>query len=118
MTKIAYNACYGGFSLSRAAVIRGREISGDPKWAGCTLKGEMYDDGSGPATDDYGHLDYNHPRTDPVLVQVIEELGRKADGMCAKLAIAKVPNGKKYRIDEYDGIESVMKQDDYEWQTA
>jgi hypothetical protein len=119
MTKVAYNRCFGDFSLSRAAILRGREISGDPKWAGCMLKGEPFDDGSGVASDDFGHIDYKkHPRTDPILVQVIEELGRKADGMCAKLAVAKVPKGKKYRIDEYDGAELVMTPDDYEWQTA
>ena len=117
MTKVAYNRCFGGFSLSRVAVLRGREISGDPKWAGCMLKDEPYDDGSGVASDDFGHLDYNHSRTDPVLVQVIEELGRKADGMCAELAVAKIAPGTKYRIDEYDGRESVMTSSSYDWVT-
>ena len=116
--KVAYNACYGGFSLSREGVLLGRELSGDPKWGGCMLKGELYDDGSGLATNDYGHLDYDFPRTDPVLIEVIEKLGKKANGTYASLAIAKVPKGEKYRIDEYDGVESVMRPDDYEWQVA
>lgn len=117
MPKIAYNRCFGGFSLSRDAVIRAREISGDPKWGGCALKGEKYDDGS-IADMDSGHLDYEFPRHDPVLVKVIEELGDKANGMCAELAIADVPNGARYRIDEYDGRERVMAPDDYDWKTA
>ena len=32
MNKVVYNACYGGFSLSREAVILARELSGDPEW--------------------------------------------------------------------------------------
>lgn len=33
MPKIAYNADYGGFSLSREAVELARKLSGNPKWA-------------------------------------------------------------------------------------
>ena len=117
MVKVAYNKCFGGFSLSREAIFRGREISGNPKWAGCILKGERYDDGS-VASDDYGHIDFDFPRTDLVLIKIIEELGGRANGMYAKLAIAEIAAGTKYRIDEYDGSESVMTIDDYEWQTA
>ena len=124
MTKVVYNACRGGFSLSVEAVKRAREISGDTKWGGATLPGEMYEDGSGPAKDysSFGgssvHLRYDFPRTDPVLVQVIEEMGAAADGSCASLAIKEIAEGQRYRIDEYDGFERVMTVDDYEWQTA
>jgi hypothetical protein len=52
-------------------------------------------------------------RHDPILVQVVEELGDKANGMCAKLAIAEVFG--PYRIDEYDGFESVETPDSYDW---
>ena len=54
-------------------------------------------------------------RHDPVLVQVVEELGDKANGMCAKLAIAQVSG--PYRIDEYDGFESVETPGSYDWIT-
>lgn len=57
-------------------------------------------------------------RTDPALVQTVEELGDKANGRHAKLKIAEVPSGTLYRIDEYDGNESVMTQDDYDWKIA
>jgi hypothetical protein len=121
MTKIAYNACFGGFSLSDKAVLLARKLSDDPKWGGCTLPGEMFSDGSGPCEShmkDSNHLDYKHPRTDAILIQVIEQLGKEANGSCANLAIAEVPEGGKYRIDEYDGSESVETPDSYEWQTA
>jgi hypothetical protein len=60
----------------------------------------------------------NIERTDPALVQVVEELGNKANGKCAKLCIYEVPAGTLYRIDEYDGNESVMTQDTYDWKMA
>jgi hypothetical protein len=57
-------------------------------------------------------------RTDPVLVQVVEELGDKANGDYAELRIAELSAGTLYRIDEYDGLEQVCTQDDYAWSVA
>lgn len=116
MTKIAYNGCFGGFSLSRTAVLLGRKLSGNPNWGGVTVKGDIYEDGQ-ICERDYGQLN-DIPRTDPTLITVIEKLGRKADGDCANLQIEDIPAGVKYRIDEYDGNERVMTQDSYDWETA
>jgi hypothetical protein len=49
-------------------------------------------------------------RTDPKLIQVVEELGAKADGSCAKLKIINIPDGVDWEIDEYDGQESVSEK--------
>ncbi|MGD9670241.1 MAG: hypothetical protein AB7U75_14585 [Hyphomicrobiaceae bacterium] len=57
-------------------------------------------------------------RHDPLLVQVVEELGDDASGTYARLRIEDVPSGMQYRIDEYDGSERVMTREDYEWKTA
>jgi hypothetical protein len=38
--------------------------------------------------------------------------------MSAALRIAELPAGTLYRIDEYDGSETVMTQDDYNWSVA
>jgi hypothetical protein len=57
-------------------------------------------------------------RCDPVLVQVVEELGDAANGRCAKLRVHEVPSGSHYRIDEYDGSESIETPDSYEWSVA
>ena len=97
MTKIVYNNCFGGFSLSEKAIARYKEI-----------KGSVPDD----------FYDRDIDRADPALVQVVEELGSEADGGCASLAIEDVPAGTKYRIDEYDGNESVQTIDSYDWKTA
>ena len=122
-TKIAYNTCYGGFSLSAKAVQLGRQISGDPAWAGVTrIKGEPVPDDPRPdltaALDAMDMYSVEIPRHDPVLIQVIETLGSDADGKCASIAIKELDPGTKYRIDEYDGREWVATPDDYEWETA
>ena len=52
-------------------------------------------------------------RHDPVLVQVVEELGDKANGDYAKLRIAEVSG--PYKITEYDGFESVKTPDNVNW---
>jgi hypothetical protein len=105
MTKIVYNGCFGGFNLSTEAVKLARKISGDPKWGDCALKGEFYSDGS------LCTVEYNSPRDlprhDDTLVRVVEELGDRANGDCARLKIADIPSGTFYRIDEYAGNESV-----------
>jgi len=49
-------------------------------------------------------------RTDPLLIQVVEELGEKADGDCAELKIIEIPDFIEYYIREYDGNESVEEK--------
>jgi hypothetical protein len=102
MTKIVYNACYVGFSLSHEAISRYAKIKGITEEA----EEELY------------LSDRDIERTDPVLVQVVEELGELADGACARLQIKELVSGTLYRIDEYDGYELVMTIDDYNWSVA
>ena len=113
--KIVYNGCYGSFSLSRAAVLRAREISGNPEWGGPCIKGDK--DSYGILHSDYGLLK-NIERHDPVLVQVVEELGDAANGICANLCFYKVRKGAIYRIDEHDGNELVITLDENDWKMA
>ena len=94
MTKIVYNACYGGFGISEKAFARYKELGGTCDW------------------------DRDIPRTDLALIQVIEELGEEANGDCAEIYIVEIPAGTRYRIDEYDGNERVMTIDDYDWKIA
>lgn len=141
MTKVAYNNCFGGFGLSYAGVMRYAEIKGiklfgfvsarkpdghidfanyipvDP----ATVEDEFcihYRTSADWKDEDGYWSDRDIERTDAALIQVIEEMGKKANGQCASLAIEQVKTGAKYRIDEYDGNERVMTVEDYDWQTA
>lgn len=113
MTKIVYNACYGGFELSDEAVemyltLKGFKFTKTPDRWGSNFSVEGWEDFY------YGDIE----RDDPVLVQVIETLGKKADGDCAKLRIEDIPAGTLYRITEYDGYESIETKEDLDWRMA
>jgi hypothetical protein len=141
MTKVVYNACFGGFSLSREACKRYWELKGQQVWIEQDKQFKSLDmftvwlvppeervsqkDWSSMTQDE--RIDFNEryskqtwycrtvSRHDPILVQVVEELGDKANGGYARLAIAEVSG--PYRIDEYDGSETVKEPDGYDWIT-
>lgn len=48
-------------------------------------------------------------RSDPILVQTVEELGEKANGRHAKLKVVEIPDEIEWEIDEYDGMEIVRE---------
>ncbi|HLX53523.1 MAG TPA: hypothetical protein VKR58_06265 [Aquella sp.] len=49
-------------------------------------------------------------RTDPLLIQVVEELGDKANGSCAELKVIEIPDDVDYEIEEYNGQEWVAEK--------
>jgi hypothetical protein len=140
MTKVVYNAKFGGFNLSREACERYWEIKGQQVWIEQDKEFKSLDmftvwfvppeervvgDWRSMTQDERIAYNKKHSeqtwydrsvsRHDPVLVQVVEELGDKANGSYAKLAIAEVSG--PYRIDEYDGRETVIEPDGYDWIT-
>lgn len=122
MTKIVYNSCYGGFSLSNVAILRYAELKGITLYQRIDDRFKSLGDHFASwyldeaYTEHWSDRDIN--RTDPVLVKVVEELGSAANGRYAELCIADVPAGTRYRIDEYDGFEYVVTVEDYEWSIA
>lgn len=100
-TKVVYNACFGGFDISLEALTRMQEL-------GYTGKASI--------DNNYVYL-HDCARHDPILVQVVEELGKKANGIHARLKIAEVSG--PYRIDAYDGSETVREPNNngYKWIT-
>ena len=84
--KVVINACYGGFSLSRAAY---EEL--------------------GLEWDGYGYA-FEGSRDDPSLVAAVEKLGERASGIFARLKVIDIPDDVDWEIDEYNGYEQVAEK--------
>lgn len=55
-------------------------------------------------------------RTDPTLISVVETMGSAAaSGRFAELSITEIPDGTLYKIDYYNGMESIITQEDDDW---
>ena len=133
--KIVINACHGGFGLSDEAVIRYHEIKGVPLWI---TKDKQYNSithywlvPESERIEDVGDefykmtMDernaynqkwseqtfsvYDLKRDDPVLVQVVEELGDLVNSRYSELKIVDVPDDIFWEIGEYDGLEHVAE---------
>ena len=89
MTKIVINRCHGGFGLSELAMAEYVKRKGivDAKF----------------------HYDRFIDRTDPVLVQLVEELGEAVNTTYSELKVAEVPDEVDWTIEEYDGLEWVAE---------
>lgn len=108
---VAINVCHGGFGLSQEAIKLYLER------AGIDFKLEPREDRD--STNRYGpHIVVNNnhwserdiARDDPVLISVIRDLGKDANGRFAELKIVKIPADVKWEINEYDGSEWVAEQ--------
>jgi hypothetical protein len=137
--KVVINQCFGGFGLSLAACRRYFEIKNQPAWfeADETLKSlnmftvwlvppaERIEDKVGS---DFYKMSleeckaYNEAysaqvwhasavkRNDPILVQVVEEMGAEANSSYSNLAIVHIPDDVEWQIEEYDGSEWVAEK--------
>ena len=138
--KVVINDCYGGFSLSLKGLKEYLKLKGKKAYfysqtkfkhsdgmekhvrvgvnekscfVHCVLQnlgtevtgdfGKAYDDGN------YFSI-YDIPRDDADLVKVVEKLGKKSWGNCAKLKIVEIPDGIEWHLDEYDGNEHIAEK--------
>jgi hypothetical protein len=123
--KIVINRDFGGFGLSPAALTRYAELKGyniiewdftlksddDSEWKmrfmHPTYSGKYED-----MTDDdkegiISHYDIF--RADPLLVQVVEEMGENANDRFAQLKVVEIPDDVEWIIEEYDGLEHIAE---------
>lgn len=54
--------------------------------------------------------DYDIPRDDAALLQVVEEMGSRANGRSASLHIVEIPDGVEWEVEEYDGKEWIAER--------
>jgi hypothetical protein len=101
--KVVINRCFGGFGLSQAAVEWLQVRGADDKVKSSSFFGT--------------HHHWTGDRHDPLLVECVETLGsERASGHYADLEVVEI-FGNQYRIDEYDGQESVEEPSDIGWVT-
>ena len=135
MKKIILNKCYGGFGVSSKGYklyaeklnlpIFRYDTYLDPNSKKITYKKVSLDSKESVFVDyvtkDLGdEVEYvkdkldldTHHREDPLLIEVVEELGKDANTSYSDLVIVEVPDdvAEDYMIDDYDGVETLHKR--------
>ena len=127
--KVVINACYGGFGLSQKAlrelVNRGLSITIEKNREPVNVESPLTISYCEEVTDwwlwktkrswyelglNYHVVDTIKFRTNPKLIEVVEELGEDVDTLYSNLKIIEVPDGEDVYIAEYDGKEWVAQK--------
>jgi len=129
MTKIVINKQHGGFGLSPKAQKRYLELVGKKcyfyhhsleKYSRVPMRNarrlfiitvtqNLGDSPSEIPNDVYWH-DRDLDRNDPLLIQVINELGKDANSEYSDLEIIEIPDDVEWEIEEYDGWETIHEK--------
>ena len=108
--RIVINRAYGGFSLSRAAILGYLELAGIAydlvPQADRDTQNRL---GDRIVVNGVDFDEHDIPRDDPALVATVRRLGRAAAGMYATLKIVEVPAGVAWTVQAYDGLEWVAE---------
>lgn len=131
--KVILNKCFGGFGISpegyklycqkknipcyfyRTVYLKNDHIGynkvKNPDWADYCFTEDFGDlfEGENNEFEKMLYLDSEY-REDATLIEVVEELGEKANGRFAELVVVDIPDGLNYVIDEYDGIETLHER--------
>ena len=105
--QIVINKCYGGFGISDKATEQYAKLKGidlerrDSRWHkngyDYYYKGKFF-------------TLNNIERDDPILIQVIKEMGESANDWASYLKIIEIPGDVDWQIQEYDGMEWVSEK--------
>lgn len=87
--KVVINRCFGGFGLSDEAM-------------------QLYAAKKGIKLE--GFYDWEIPRDDPVLVEVVEHLGEAANDWATDLKVVEIPEGVDWYVEDYDGVEHIAER--------
>ena len=107
--KIVINKCYGGFGLSEEAVLLYAKKKGlnliVERDKGLKINHYYLNE----KKDGNYFSERDIQRNDPILIEVVNELGEKADGFCSELKIVEIPDDVEWIIEEYDGKEWIAE---------
>jgi len=136
--KIVINTCFGGFDLSRDAVMHIAALKGitlypeeDEEYKALgiitywTVPLDMRPEEASP--ENWASMTYDErmahnktwqdatfdvhdiARDDPELVATVKALGAKANGQYALLKVVEIPDGVQWTVEEYDGREYIAE---------
>lgn len=126
--KIVINKCYGGFGLSPEAIQKYFEKKGEPLYIIQSFRNghrerpyvpsgyknwwfstkPLLPDGTFDTSGIVNARDFS--RNDPILVEVVEELGERANDKFSNLKVTEIPDDvHSWFIDDYDGMEHVAE---------
>lgn len=106
--KVVISSCYGGFSVSTAAleILANKGYGPAVEEIGNLAKGVYRPSGRG------SHL-RDIERDNPLLIELVEgSLGVWTSGDCAKLKVVEVDPNSNWYVHEYDGYESIKTYGD------
>lgn len=110
LRKIVINKCFGGFGLSDEAfelflTRKGIKFYKEPSFLTSKFSQDI------PEKEWKKNLSFYDEslvkRDDPILVEIVEELGEKVNGFASDLKIIEIPEDISWYIHEYDGLESI-----------
>jgi hypothetical protein len=106
--KIVINKKYGGFHLSKEAIL----LYGEKKGLNIIAEEDkvikdLYHYYLNEEKEENGFSEWDIERNDPIFVEVVEHLGDLANGRYSKLKVVEVPDDIKWYIHDYDGAESI-----------
>ena len=126
MRNVVINKCYGGFGLSEKAVMRYAELKGiklypESSEAGVGLNRyylceseefhKLHKEAKRTGNYDQSNAMYFNindiERDDPILVQIVEELGEEVNDDYSELKVVQIPSEVEYYIHYHDGVESI-----------
>jgi len=125
--KIVINNCHGGFGLSDEAIERYIDLRGLAlfKDFNSTWKTNSYytvpvaefeeahkqdkKNGSYFQSNALCWSHYDIERNDPLLIQVVEEMGENVNNRFSELKVVEIPDDVAWHIQEYDGLEWVAE---------
>jgi len=108
--KIVINKCYGGFGLSEEAILLyGKKKDLNIIAVKDKIMKNLCHFYLNEVKDGNYFCERNIQRNDPALIEVVEELGKKAYSYCAELKIVEIPDDVEWIIEEYDGKEWIAE---------
>lgn len=110
--KVVINKDFGGFGLSEEGFelyLKYKEIEFEVERKQ-GLFGTFYYKKGHLKDENFYLSEYDIDRADPALIQVVEELGDRANSNYSSLKVVEIPDDIEWTVEEYDGMEHIAEK--------